>query len=96
MASSELGKRVAVAAVGIPLGVLAIYTGGWALGALLGLIGARWGAKLIGSQLYGVQQTDVTSFAVSAAALIAIALLACLLPVRRAVRVDPMIAMRAD
>ena len=66
------------------------------LGAVLGLVGARWGTKLIGSQLYGVQQTDVLSFAMSAAALVGIALLACLLPVRRAVRVDPMIAMRAD
>jgi phosphatidate cytidylyltransferase len=40
MASNELSKRIAVAAVGIPVGVLAVYAGGWVLGALLALIAA--------------------------------------------------------
>ena len=94
----EIGIRVALGATRgrVALSVMSQGMLLSMLGALLGLVGARWGAQLIGSQLYGVQQTDLLSFAVSAAALVGIALLACLLPVRRAVRVDPMIAMRAD
>lgn len=44
MASSELARRVAVAAVGIPLVVAAVYVGGWVLGAVLALAsaGAAW------------------------------------------------------
>ena len=94
----EIGIRIALGATKQRVAMTVMSQGILlsALGALLGLVGARWGAKLIGSQLYGVQQTDATSFIVSAAVLVGIALLACLLPVRRAVRVDPMIAMRAD
>lgn len=94
----EIGIRIALGATRgrVARGVMSQGLALALFGALLGLLGARWGAKLIGSQLYGVQQTDLLSFVVSAAALVGIALLACLLPVRRAVRVDPMIAMRAD
>ena len=94
----EIGIRVALGATRRRV-AMSVMSQGMALsllGALLGLVGARWGAKLIGSQLYGVQQTDLMSFAVSVGALVGIALLATVLPVRRAVRVDPMIAMRAD
>lgn len=38
MAAGDLGRRVAVAAVGIPIGILLIYVGGWVLGAVLALI----------------------------------------------------------
>jgi phosphatidate cytidylyltransferase len=44
MAAGDLGRRVAVAAVGIPIGILLIYVGGWVLGVVLALIaflGAR-------------------------------------------------------
>src|SRR5205814_454724 len=66
------------------------------IGAVIGLVAARAGAKMIGSMLYGVQQTDTLAYAVGAIALVVIAALACLMPVRRAVAVDPLIAMRAD
>jgi putative ABC transport system permease protein len=66
------------------------------LGGVIGLVAARWGVKLVSSMLYGVQQTDAPSFAVGAAILALVALLACLVPVRRALAVDPLIAMRAD
>jgi putative ABC transport system permease protein len=94
----EIGIRVAL---GATRGRVAMSVMGQgmllaAVGAVLGLIGARWGASLVGSQLYGVRQTDPLSFGLGAAALVTIAALACVLPVRRAVRVDPIIAMRAD
>lgn len=65
-------------------------------GAALGLLAARWGVKLVSHTLYGVPETDPVSFTAGALVLGAIAVVACLLPVRRAVSVDPMIAIRAD
>ena len=67
-----------------------------AVGALLGLAGARSGAKIVSSMLYGVRETDALSFVVAAVALLLIAVLACLVPMRRAVAVDPIIAVKAD
>lgn len=46
MARSELGKRIAVAAVGIPAAVAAIYLGGWVLGVVLALIAGAATAEL--------------------------------------------------
>ena len=66
------------------------------IGAVIGLAAARAGAKLIGSMLYGVQQTDPVAFAAGGVMLVVIAALACLVPARRALSVDPLIAMRAD
>jgi putative ABC transport system permease protein len=66
------------------------------VGAVIGLVAARAGARMIGSMLYGVQQTDPVAFSAGAVALIVIAALACLVPMRRALAVDPLIAMRAD
>jgi putative ABC transport system permease protein len=65
-------------------------------GALAGLVAARWGTKLLSNMLYGVQQTDALSFAMSALLLVVIAAVACLVPVRRALKVDPVTAIRAD
>ena len=94
----EIGIRVALGASRqrVALSVMRQGMVLAALGAVLGLVGARWGTALIGSQLYGVQQRDAVSFAIGGVALVAIAALACLIPVQRAVRVDPLIAMRAD
>jgi putative ABC transport system permease protein len=66
------------------------------VGAVIGLAGARAGTKLIGSMLYGVHQTDPVAFAAGGILLVVIAALACLVPARRALSVDPLIAMRAD
>ncbi|MEX2179312.1 MAG: ABC transporter permease [Gemmatimonadaceae bacterium] len=66
------------------------------LGAVAGLVAARLGTKLLAHTLYGVQQTDPLAFAGGTAVLIVIAVLACVVPVRRALAVDPQIAMRAD
>ncbi len=45
--AGELTKRVAVAAVGIPIAVLVLYLGGWALATLLGLIAALGAGEFI-------------------------------------------------
>jgi putative ABC transport system permease protein len=66
------------------------------IGSAIGLIAARGGTRLLEHTLYGVAQTDVVSFAGAAISLVAIAMLASLVPVRRAIAIDPVIAMRAD
>lgn len=52
--------------------------------------------RFLHSQLYGVPPHDPMTIAVASAALIAVALLAAWLPARRATKVDPMVALRAE
>jgi predicted permease len=66
------------------------------IGAIVGIVAARWGVKLVATMLYGVRQTDGVSFVASAVVLLLVAAVACLVPMRRALSVDPLIAMRAD
>jgi putative ABC transport system permease protein len=67
-----------------------------ALGVGLGFIGALVLTRLIRGMLAGVSANDPLSFGVGAALLIGGAALACVLPARRASRVDPVVALRAD
>jgi putative ABC transport system permease protein len=94
----EIGIRMALGASRRAVAGSVLRQGlGLALfGAMLGLIVARWGSTIVGSMLYGVRPTDGASFAAGAAVLFVIATLACLIPVRRAVAVDPIIAVKAD
>jgi phosphatidate cytidylyltransferase len=46
--SSDLGRRVAVAAVGIPLGVALIWAGGWILGGVLALLAVAGAREVLG------------------------------------------------
>ena len=66
------------------------------IGGVLGLLLSRWGGKLIEHQLYGVGRSDPVSFALGAGALLLTAVLACVIPTRRALAVDPITAIRAD
>jgi putative ABC transport system permease protein len=65
-------------------------------GVVVGLGGAYWATKFIDKMLYGVPRGDPYSFAAGALLLFATAMAACLVPMRRAVAVDPLIAMRAE
>ncbi|MGH2523445.1 MAG: hypothetical protein ACRDH2_13155, partial [Anaerolineales bacterium] len=66
------------------------------LGVGLGLLGAFALTRVMTSLLFGVNANDPATFAGVALLLALIALLACYLPVRRAVRIDPLAALRHE
>jgi putative ABC transport system permease protein len=66
------------------------------IGVVIGVIGALGATQLAASLLYGVTPRDPLTFAAVVALLLAVALGASWLPARRATRVEPIIALRAD
>jgi predicted permease len=67
-----------------------------AIGSLFGLLVAFGGARMMKSLLYRVSASDPITFTCVALLLLSIAFLACWVPARRASRVEPMIALRAE
>jgi putative ABC transport system permease protein len=65
-------------------------------GIALGLAGAVVVTRLLASELYGVSPLDVATYFVVTGAMAVISLLACYVPTRRAMRVDPSTALRQD
>lgn len=65
-------------------------------GAVAGLIAAVIVSHLMAGLLYGVRPTDPVTFGALAFLLIGVALLACYIPARRALRVDPLVALRHE
>jgi predicted permease len=75
-----LGESLRMAAIGVPIG----------------LAGLAAGARLAGSMLLGVTPLDPLTYILSAVAVVGLALAAAWIPARRATRVDPMEALRAE
>ncbi len=96
--TKEIGVRVALGAQ--TTSVLGMVVGDSmrpvAWGTLLGIAGALAVSRVLRRLVYGVGVTDPVSFGAAAATLAAVALLASWIPARRASRIDPIVALRAD
>jgi putative ABC transport system permease protein len=94
----EIGLRIALGAGWFD--VMRMVLGEGLRLTAFGLVAGLGGAYLVGrgmqSLLYDVHGLDLTAFSAVAAILTASALLACCIPARRAVSVDPMVALRED
>jgi len=94
----EVGVRLALGAepsqlLGMIVGQAAKLAG---IGAAIGLLVAVPMAPLLDSQLYGVQSFDPMTFVSVPLVLVLIAALAALVPARKAMRIDPLAALRTD
>ena len=96
--TTEIGIRVALGAAPdrVVREVLAEGARLTALGIAIGLALALVASRALSSLLFSVRPTDPPTYAAVALTLSAVALFACYVPARRAARVDPMIALRAE
>jgi ABC-type antimicrobial peptide transport system permease subunit len=94
----EIGIRVALGAERRNILQMVLGQGfGLAIaGAAVGLVGALIVSHLMAGLLYGVRPTDPPTFMGVALLLIGVALLACYIPARHAMRVDPLVALRHE
>jgi predicted permease len=94
----EIGIRIALGALPREILGLVLSQGAWlaGLGIALGLAAALAATRLLARLLFGVGPTDPPTFLATALALAAVAGVASLLPALRAVRTDPVDALRAE
>jgi predicted permease len=94
----EIGVRMALGALtGDILGL--VFRQGlqqMVLGLAVGLAAALWVTRVLGAMLVGVTPTDPLTFASVALLLILAGTLGCAIPARRAIRVDPVVALRNE
>jgi len=67
-----------------------------AAGVVLGVAISYAGARLLTALLFGITPTDALSFALASGSLLLFASIASFVPARRAARVEPVVALRAE
>jgi putative ABC transport system permease protein len=94
----EMGIRMALGAAPRDIVLLVVGQGMRLVlaGIVIGFVASLWLTKFLASQLFGTQPKDPATFALVALGLALVALAACLIPARRAMRVDPMVALRYE
>jgi putative ABC transport system permease protein len=94
--TNEIGIRVALGAgAGSVLGLVArqalVLVGA---GMFVGVAASLMLTRIVASFLWGVSSTDPLTFALSLAAMSAVSVLACYVPARRALKIDPIMALK--
>lgn len=94
----EYGVRVALGAPGRAIGALVLRQAVVPIAAGLagGVLAAMWVSRLLATQILDVVPATAATFGVAVAALLGCGILAAAMPARRASRVEPMIALRAE
>ena len=94
----EMGIRLALGADSHRVFLLVVRDGMLLVGVgiLIGLAGGLAGARALASSLQGVSATDLPTFTGTIALLTIVALVACAIPARRAIRINPITALRQE
>jgi predicted permease len=100
--TNELGIRMALGAG--PWSVIReslrdtmlVFAGGLAAGIVAAIVAVRLAASVISDLLFGLTPADAANVAAAIVVMIVVALAACILPARRATRIDPLMAIRHD
>ena len=95
--TNEVGIRIALGAQSRQVVRMVVGEGLRLVGisVAIGLLASFGATRLVRSQLFGVGPTDVLTFSVVTVLLASVAILACVIPARRASRVDPLGALRS-
>ena len=94
----EIAIRIALGAAGIDVGRLVLQRGAIVvtLGVVVGLVASTSAGPLLAHMLYGVNPRDPLTLVVGPSILVPVALLAIWLPARRAMRMNPIAALRSE
>jgi putative ABC transport system permease protein len=96
--TAEIGLRVALGATRSNILGMTFRQGlrPALIGAFLGGLGAFWLSRYLVTLLFGVKPFDAVTYVAVAVLLVATAALACYIPARRAMRVNPMVALKYE
>jgi putative ABC transport system permease protein len=96
--TNEIGVRMALGASSNDI-IALVLREGMALavtGALLGIAASYAASRLLTALLFGIAPTDALSFVLASGCLLVFALVASYVPARRATRIEPVAALRAE
>jgi ABC-type antimicrobial peptide transport system permease subunit len=96
--TNEIGVRIALGAqrADVLRLILGEGTRMALIGVVIGLVAALGLTRLMSNQLFGVSAQDPLTFAAVALLLVSVAIAACYVPARRAMKVDPIVALRYE
>jgi predicted permease len=96
--TNEIGVRIALGAqrVDVLRLILGEGTRMALIGVVIGIVAALGLTRLMSNQLFGVSAQDPLTFAAVALLLVSVAVAACYVPARRAMKVDPIVALRYE